>query len=426
MNRTKIYMEIFVKKYVFLLFFMLFYVFSLYPQESDTLGQLENNEDVSYEGISIDSREVEIFNNEQISELFNDVQGVEVYNNSYEYNDGNVYTINTNRKRIKINHDILIIIGLSIVVSIIITGIIVFNKNKKNNERKHYDIHGNRIKHDVEKISNRSIISKINSFTNTSNRRKEIPEPIVSDDRDSGNITHSVDQKRIEELIETKIKTTLKWRVDDLEHNIIHKQAGRIDEIERQINIIKRNYNQSPQPLRQTGINNINGLEIQIDEIERNIRQSLQILQQQQQKELRRIDDLEYQISEIKKEKGKIVEPPPPPKKDIISIFNDWATNPTDKLSEEYFCYVAGEINILTAQEIRKVDYKTKWITNRNGEKKYIFPNPNYFDDSTNSEVYQMNLNMINLKGTNRIKITRACEMDSKGYIQFSGKLEFL
>jgi uncharacterized repeat protein (TIGR02543 family) len=67
----------------------------------------------------------------------------------------------------------------------------------------------------------------------------------------------------------------------------------------------------------------------------------------------------------------------------VEDVFNRWAANPSNPLSFETFYYIKGEMNIRSPCEIRESAVETKWITNRQGAKKYLFPNPNLFDQMT-------------------------------------------
>ena len=117
-------------------------------------------------------------------------------------------------------------------------------------------------------------------------------------------------------------------------------------------------------------------------------------------------------------------------RKDPVEMFNTWALNPLPPLPEPYFCYLKGEPKLRKEWAMIPADasQKTNWITNKYGNKKYLFPNPNTFDQFTDiTEFYKMDLALLKSKGNNRIKITDACEMAAAtGFINFSGKLELL
>lgn len=111
----------------------------------------------------------------------------------------------------------------------------------------------------------------------------------------------------------------------------------------------------------------------------------------------------------------------------IITIFNEWAANPISIIPKD-FAYLIGDFRIrINQQELAETQEKTKWIINRGGVKKYLLPNPNFFDPMTNiSELYKMNLNMLKAKGKNKIKIITPCEISSSGFIELPGELEIL
>jgi len=111
----------------------------------------------------------------------------------------------------------------------------------------------------------------------------------------------------------------------------------------------------------------------------------------------------------------------------IIKIFNEWAAHPISIIPSE-FAYLIGDFRIRTKQqELSETQEETKWIINRVGEKKYLLPNPNFFDQMTNiSELYKMDLNMLKVKGKNKINIITPCEISSSGFIELPGELKFL
>jgi len=69
----------------------------------------------------------------------------------------------------------------------------------------------------------------------------------------------------------------------------------------------------------------------------------------------------------------------------------------------------------------------SKWITNREGTKKYLFPNPNSFTTLTDiTGLYDMDLSRLRDKGQNKVKITKPCEMEPNGFIWEKGELQLL
>ena len=112
---------------------------------------------------------------------------------------------------------------------------------------------------------------------------------------------------------------------------------------------------------------------------------------------------------------------------DIVEKFNKWASNhPSSELPRE-FSYLEGEIKVRTAQYPRETSSKTKWIWNKTGDIKYLFPNPNFFDQMTDiSDLYLMDMTRLREKGSNKIRITTPCEVMDSGFINFQGKLELL
>jgi hypothetical protein len=111
---------------------------------------------------------------------------------------------------------------------------------------------------------------------------------------------------------------------------------------------------------------------------------------------------------------------------DVADAFNLWAANPNGPLPEAFY-YIEGEMNIRTKREIKESAGETKWITNRNGIKKYLFPNPNSFNQMTNIlELYKMDQAKLKGRGQNKIKIITPCEMTKEGFVEFAGELELL
>ena len=110
----------------------------------------------------------------------------------------------------------------------------------------------------------------------------------------------------------------------------------------------------------------------------------------------------------------------------IIISFNNWASHPSSMLPGE-FTYVNGDFRIRTnQQELMETREKTKWIINRGGTKTYLLPNPIFFDQMTNLDLYEMDLSMLKEKGKNKIKIITPCEISSSGFIEFKGKLQII
>ena len=107
--------------------------------------------------------------------------------------------------------------------------------------------------------------------------------------------------------------------------------------------------------------------------------------------------------------------------------FNLWAEKLSVPLPLETFYYIEGEMNIRVKREIKESVAETKWITNRNGIKKYLFPNPNSFNQMTDiHELYKMDQAKLKGRGQNKIRIVNPCEMTKDGFVEFPGELELL
>jgi hypothetical protein len=111
---------------------------------------------------------------------------------------------------------------------------------------------------------------------------------------------------------------------------------------------------------------------------------------------------------------------------DPVAAYNNWAANPIFPLPQTFY-YLKGEMRIRTAQPIVESPSETKWITNRHGDKQYLFPNPNSFDQMTDiSELYKMEMDMLKPRGKNKIKIINPCKMSNTGFINYPGELNIL
>jgi chaperonin cofactor prefoldin len=110
----------------------------------------------------------------------------------------------------------------------------------------------------------------------------------------------------------------------------------------------------------------------------------------------------------------------------VIAKFNNWAANPAGRIPSE-FAFLAGDPRIRTQQQLAETTEETKWITNRTGGKKYLFPNPNSFNQMTNLRgLYDMDQLLLKEKGRNKIKIITPCEISASGWIEFAGELKIL
>lgn len=109
-----------------------------------------------------------------------------------------------------------------------------------------------------------------------------------------------------------------------------------------------------------------------------------------------------------------------------IEAYNAWAANPLSRLPVA-FTYLEGDMRMREEQNLKPAANESMWITNKYGSQKYLFPNPNLFDQMTDlKDIYKMDLSKLKAKGQNRIKIIKACEMSDKGFISYGGELELL
>jgi hypothetical protein len=111
---------------------------------------------------------------------------------------------------------------------------------------------------------------------------------------------------------------------------------------------------------------------------------------------------------------------------DPLEVFNSWGANPADPLPEAFY-YLQGEFRIRETHSLKESTVPSRWIINREGSKRYLLPNPNFFDQMTNiSELYTMNRAQLRGKGQNRIRIIKPCEMADNGWIDYAGELQLL
>ncbi|MDR2194422.1 MAG: hypothetical protein LBP19_08160 [Treponema sp.] len=114
---------------------------------------------------------------------------------------------------------------------------------------------------------------------------------------------------------------------------------------------------------------------------------------------------------------------------DPVSAFNIWASNPISRLPDNFY-YLEHDMRVRREQSLTPSATETRWISNKDASKtgkKYLFPNPNFFDQMTDiSELYIMDLTKLRPRGQNRITITKPCEMSGSGYINYHGELTLL
>jgi hypothetical protein len=111
---------------------------------------------------------------------------------------------------------------------------------------------------------------------------------------------------------------------------------------------------------------------------------------------------------------------------DLVEYFNNWAYNPRRTLPLSHFYYLKSDIKIRSEQTLVEVQTESKWITNRLGNKKYLFPNPRFFDEATDIKEFYKTTGALKAKNHNAIKVTEPCEIADKGYINYPGKLAIL
>ena len=111
---------------------------------------------------------------------------------------------------------------------------------------------------------------------------------------------------------------------------------------------------------------------------------------------------------------------------DAVAEFNRWAANPQAALPKAFY-YIEGEMKIREERVLNEsASSDSKWITNRSGPQKYLFPNPNSFTQMTVINLLYKITGNLKAKGENKIKITKACDMSTNGFVEFAGELEIL
>jgi hypothetical protein len=107
-----------------------------------------------------------------------------------------------------------------------------------------------------------------------------------------------------------------------------------------------------------------------------------------------------------------------------VEGFNNWAANPTGPLPEG-FMFIAETPKIRAKQTFTESKTPTLWITNREGAKKYLFPNPAKFNQMTHiKDLADYDMGALKAAGKNTLKITKPIEMTAEGWIEFKGAME--
>jgi hypothetical protein len=110
----------------------------------------------------------------------------------------------------------------------------------------------------------------------------------------------------------------------------------------------------------------------------------------------------------------------------VLNDFNSWAANPAGALPGG-FRYLEGDFKIRSTKLIKECASPSKWIINKVGSKKFLFPNPNTFDQMTNiNELYLTKEGVLKPQGQNKIQIAKACEISNDGFIEFPGEMRLL
>ncbi|MDR2477446.1 MAG: hypothetical protein LBD18_06655 [Treponema sp.] len=169
----------------------------------------------------------------------------------------------------------------------------------------------------------------------------------------------------------------------------------------------------------------VDALKSRVDALERNMRNS-DAANKTAAEVLTQRADAEEDARKKEEENRKIREDIKKGALDPLEVFNSWAANPAAPLPEAFY-YLHGEFRIRGTHTFKESAAPSRWITNREGSKKYLLPNPNFFDQMTNiSELYTMNRAQLKGKGQNRIRVIKPCEMADKGWIDYPGELQHL
>jgi preprotein translocase subunit SecG len=134
----------------------------------------------------------------------------------------------------------------------------------------------------------------------------------------------------------------------------------------------------------------------------------------------------EFQKRAEKSESSYIPPARPPSTLSPIEAYNAWAANPVSSLPTA-FTYLEGDMRMREEQNLKPTANESMWITNKDGSQKYLFPNPNLFDQMTDlKDTYKIDISELKPKGQNRIRIITPCKLSDNGFIVHKGELELL
>ena len=109
-----------------------------------------------------------------------------------------------------------------------------------------------------------------------------------------------------------------------------------------------------------------------------------------------------------------------------VAAYNEWAANPSQPLPNGFEYLKNKNPRIREAQPFEPSSEPSGWIYNTGGARRYLFPNPNTFNQMTNiRELYKLDQNLLQAKGSNAAFITDPVKVDARtGFIEYSGSLE--
>jgi hypothetical protein len=145
----------------------------------------------------------------------------------------------------------------------------------------------------------------------------------------------------------------------------------------------------------------------------------------------KRFNDIEAELEQLEKDfinrtkkQSKIIVKAE--RSDIISHFNTWAANPRPPLPKAFY-FIENDVDDLRIKFTIKEsgNFESRWIVNREGRRKYLFPNPNAFD-LYYLDLYDMNIEKLKRSWLVAIKIIKPCEINADGVITEKGELEIL
>jgi len=110
-----------------------------------------------------------------------------------------------------------------------------------------------------------------------------------------------------------------------------------------------------------------------------------------------------------------------------LDLFNKWAANPRARLPGGFsYVEIEGEPKVRKTLVFMSSLNPTKWIVNEGGSKKYLFPNPSFFDSTTDIGALYTMTGSMQPEGRNMIEIVSPCEITDSDIIEYKGEFKML